>query len=220
MILVAATMVSNAFAVTYSDPVGDVAVPGSPFPHMDITMAEVTNTATAITFTFTLNGSPIATNWGKYNVLIHKTGASSIDTATNNNPWGRNFGLLVGSTAFIGSWVNQPSNNSQNWTYNGSWNLGTTTSNTVTSSTVSVTANLSDLGLAVGDTILFDMVTTGSNGGDTAVDSLTGLAVPTDWQQHVDMEGLLYNVNVVPEPGTMAALGLGAMALIRRRRAR
>ncbi len=207
--------VAGAQAVLFIDNAGDVAVPGNPFPHMDILSVDVTSTASTITFDITLAGDPIATNWGKYNAVMRKVGGSPLDTNVVNNPWARNYTLAGGSSAFIGSWVDAPNTNQQNWSYNGSWNLVSTTNNAVTTSNVILTASLADLGLAAGDQIVFDVATTGGNGGDTAVDSLTGMP-PTGWGDNVILEGRQYAV--VPEPASMAVLGLGAAALLRRRR--
>lgn len=208
---VALGVVAGANATLYVDNTGDIAL-GS-MPHMDITSVDVTSTATQITFQINLAGDPIATNWGKYNVILHNLAAGTTDTSLENNPWGRNYRLLGGSTGFIGSWADQPANNQQNWSYNGSWNMNLLSTNAITTSTVTLTANLADLGLGQSDSIIFDVVTTGG-GDDTAVDSLTGVP-PTSWGEQVALEGLLYNP--VPEPATMAVLGLGAAALLRRR---
>ena len=89
----------------------------------------------------------------------------------------------------------------------------------VTKDASSVTLNilLADLGLAVGDTFLFDAITTGGGGSDGAVDS-AGNPAPqiTEWNQDSDAHNLTYHV--VPEPATMITLGLGAAALLRKRR--
>ncbi len=207
---------SASQADIFTDPTGDVGVPGNPFPHIDITQVEVTNTATTISFAFSLNGDPVATNWGKYNVIARKVGAGTLDMGFENNPWARKYGLVGGSSAFIGSWVDAASNNQQNWTYTGSWGITTTVTNTINGPGMMVTlnSNLADLGLAFGDSIIFDAITTGG-GADTAVDSLTG-AVPTAWDQHVDLQGHRYDI--VPEPATMLALGIGIVALAHRRK--
>mgnify|MGYP000947195349 CR=1 FL=1 len=202
-----------ASATIYTDATGDIAL-GS-LPHIDITSVEVTNTLSDITFQFNLDGSPIATNWGKYNVVLRRVGASTLDTSATNNAWQREYGLNGGSTGFIGSWVDASPANVETYTFNGSWNLnGPNATNTVTASSVSITVSLANLGLSVGDQIVFDAITTGG-GDDTAVDSLTGVA-PTAWNQLVPLDGETYNV--VPEPGTLAVLGLGLLAARRRRK--
>jgi len=216
LIFVASAMVSSAFAVIYTDPTGDVAVPGNPFPHIDITSVEVTNTLSTITFKFNVAGDPVATNWGKYTIIGRKVGASTLDMSATNNPWGpRPYGLAGGSNFWIGSWADAPASNQQNWTYNGSWNLVSTVNNSVNTTSVTLTSTLADLGLAAGDNLMFDAVTTGGGGSDTAVDSLTG-APTTGWGDSVTLQGNRYLVT--PEPATFAALGLGALAMLRRRK--
>lgn len=200
-------------AVTFTDVAGDVSV-GS-FPHLDISQVDVTNTLTDISFKFTFVGDIQATNWGKYNVVLRNSSAE-VDNDIVSNPWDRNYFLSGGANAFIGSWVDAPSMNQQNWIFSGgNWILNGTVDNVITANTVTLTASLASLGINAGDTILFDVVSTGGGNGDTAVDSLTGVS-PTSWQQNVELQGYAYTA--VPEPATMAILGLGAAALIRKRR--
>lgn len=188
---------------------------GAGFPHLDIDSVTVTNTASTITFDFVFTGDIAATNWGKYGVIIRDLDAAFLDTNTSNNGWTRNGTLLGGSSAWIGSWVDG-GGGSQNWTYNGSWNTSTNGSVVLGQFSTSITANLADLGLTFGDTIVFDAVSTAGGNNDTITDSLTG-ATPDEWNTNVQMEGLLYSTDPVPEPATMAILA-GAAGLAARKR--
>ncbi|MBA4291748.1 hypothetical protein C0431_02150 [bacterium] len=226
MLLVASaiTIAAASQAVIFTDPTGDVNVPGSPWPHLDITSVEVTNTDTSISFKYTVNGDLVATNWGKHLVVIRRAGAVDNTGYTLPDAWNRRASLSGGGNAFIGSWVDAPSNNQQNWTFDGTtWNQINTVSNNIQGpNMVTLTASLADLGITLGETITFDVFTTGGGGspgnpGDTAVDSLTG-ASPTAWDQDITLQGLTYNVEAVPEPATMVVLGVAAAAALRRRK--
>lgn len=209
-------------ATLYTDAANDegltLAGGGSVGAHMDILSVDVTNTATDISFKFTVRGDLVGTNWGKYNIVLRSNNAAFLDMNAENNGWGRNYTLLGGASGFIGSWVDQPSNNQLNYTYNGtSWTQNSQVSNLIQGpSMVTLTASLADLGLAVGDIIVFDAVSTGG-GDDTAIDSLTGWQ-PGGWSEVVNLEGFSYSVEGVPEPATMTLLGLGAAALLRRKK--
>ncbi len=209
-----------ANATIYNDTIGDQGPTnggGSGFTHLDIASVQVTNTATTITFDFTFTGDIAATNWGKYGVVIRDTNAASTDTNTSNNGWGRNGTLLGGSSAWIGSWVDG-GGGAQNWTYNGSWGSSSNASVTLGQFSTSITANLADLGLTFGDTIFFDAVSTAGGNTDTMTDSLTGNK-PDEWSTNVQMEGILYDTNPVPEPATMTILaGAAALAALKRRK--
>jgi hypothetical protein len=199
--------------------------------HLDIVSVDVTNTATDISFKFNLSGDPVATNWGKYLVTMRDTsslpanrdntqGVTANGTGANN-AWSRNATLVGGSTAHIGSWVDQasPITNVQAFTYApaSGWTQNAFVSNVVTANSVTLTVSLASLGLSLGKSIVFDAYTTGGGNGDTANDSLTGVGTPAAWNENVNMTGRTYAV--VPEPASMAALGMGALALLRRRRA-
>jgi hypothetical protein len=213
---IALGMVSVANATIYTDAAGDQ---WSPNPHMDISQFEITNTATDITFKFSLSGSPLGgANWGKYLVSLRSNTASgnNVDTSTTNNAWGRNATLVGGASAYIGSWADGNPSQAVPSLYSNGWNQSAagSTSN-ITATDITYTVSLASLGLAVGNTFVFDAFTSGGGVGDTANDSLTG-GTPTSWTENVQMNGRSYTV--VPEPATMSALALGAVALLRRRR--
>lgn len=208
-------MAIAAQAAIYADPQGDVAVPGNPFPHIDITSLEITNTLSDITFKFTLDGSPVATNWGKYGIILR----TPTGTAGAGNGWGRPIELTGGASHWIAGWADGAPSEFQLHKFNGTtwgqdFQTGTGLVIDGTAKTYSYTLSLASLGLAVGDTFKFDAITTGGGGSDSAVDSLTGSIA--NWGDTATLSGLDYQV--VPEPATMTLLGLGALAALKRRK--
>ncbi len=202
--------------VLYSDATGDVAVPGNPFPHIDIASVDVSNTATDLIFTINLNGDPVATDWGKYMVGIDSTAGGD----PVGNGWGRPIGMSSGMDFWLGSWVDGGNGlELRNW--NGSsWDLQAASYNPVpplatptkTSSSVTLTVPLGYLGLGVGSTFQFDVYTSGGGGGDGAVDAL-GIPTPsiTDWGNNYNSGANVQAYTVVPEPGTLTLLALSVV---------
>src|SRR4051812_25595572 len=92
---------SSAMGALYSDTTGDVIVPGSPFPHLDIASVNVSNTATDLIFKINLGGDPVATDWGKYLVGIDSTAGGD----PVGNGWGRPIGMSTGMDFWLGCWV-------------------------------------------------------------------------------------------------------------------
>jgi hypothetical protein len=200
--------------VIYNDATGDVAVPGNPFPHIDITSVDVSNTATDLVFKINLNGDPIATDWGKYMV--------GIDSAAGGDPvgngWGRPIGMSSGMDFWLGAWADGGNGMElRNW--NGSsWNLQAASYNanlatpTKTTSSITLTVPLGYMGLGVGSSFLFDVYTSGGGGGDGAVDAL-GIPTPsiTDWGNPYNSGNNVQSYTVIPEPGTFTLLVLSVV---------
>jgi hypothetical protein len=188
--------------------------------HMDIASVEVTNTLTDITFKINLNGS-IAnpTDWGKYLVGID-TNSGTGDTGNPvGNPWGRNIRMSAGMDAFIGSWVDG-GGGAQPWTFTSSWTQNGQVTPVLGTTSTTITVPLSTLNLVPGQTINFDVYSSGGNGGDSANDAL-GLATQTinDWQVPYDSGNNVRSYTLaVPEPATIGALGLAGLSLLARRR--
>ncbi len=240
-IAAAAVAVSTSLAVEgtnspYTDAAGDID-PGiaNAGGTLDILGMEVTNNATDITFTLTLNGnySTGGNDWGNFMIGISTGSTASTNTG---NGWARPIQLnspLGGMDYWIGSWVNGPGG-SQLWSYDGaSWtNTGALPGYSLspgTTSTITYTATLASLGLAANDTFYFDAFSSGGGGSDSAVDALANPNVSiTAWNQAYTSSttgsgGLGLNAYTVPEPSTYALLalsGAGLVGYIARRRAR
>lgn len=209
---------TQVHATVYNDAVGEN-FDGN--PHMDIASVEVTNTLSDITFAITLSGSVASPNdWGKYLVGISTNSATGDTGSPVGNPWGRNIRMDDGMDAFIGSWVDS-GGGFQPYTYSGSWNQNGQFPVGIAGNTVTITTTLLSLGLTPGQTIQFDVYSTGGGGGDSANDAAANPnQTVNDWQvpyTTASGAGLVYEV-AIPEPSSLALLGLGALTLIRRRR--
>jgi len=223
-LLAIGALATTANAVTYNDPTGDVFT-GAGGGILDITQMEVTNDLSSITFKFTLAGDVVATDWGKYMIGIDK--APGGDPAGNG--WSRPINAPSGMDLWLGSWVDS-GNGLETYSYGGAWSLTGATYNATPGlsisklgNTVTLNVGLANLGLAPGNIIFFDAFSSGGGGGDGAVDSLANpnqsigdWGNPYSYGPGTNNPELTYLV--VPEPATLTALGLGALALIRRRR--
>ena len=223
-----------AMATIYTDALNDVNAPMNTYgnPNVDLASLEITNTATQISFKFTTNSPDISTpNWIKLNVIM-RSGAGPYDTSANGNGWGRPYNMAGGANKFVGGWVDGSpvAGGFEARNYNGTdWGGGSPTGATwlgtpgmsyvIAGPSVTYTVDLALLGLSVGNVINFDAITTGG-GNDGAWDALSQ-ATPTisnPGDPYTVLGNLTYTVTPVPEPATMAALGLGVAALLRRRK--
>ena len=205
----AASVASMASASIYSDAVNDLFDNG--FDNLDITGVDVSDDGTNLSFAVTTRGYQ---NWTKYMIFINKTGSG-----TSSNAWSRPVNLTSNIDYFVGSWVDQPSSNSQlvSWTGSG-WNWGSETvfSNSVSGNTVTWTVSLASLGLGAGQTIYFDVATSGG-GNDPGVDHLSRSDMATTGWGSPSTSGDFLSYTTVPTPGAIALLGLAGLAGRRRR---
>lgn len=203
---------SAAAGTVFSDATFDLFDNG--VANLDIVGVQVTNSGADITFTVETRGYA---NWTKY-LFFFNTGAAD---QTGTNGWNRPVNLN-GQTIdrFIGSWVDQGSDNSQFWSWNGAWNLDFTFSNDqsdTANNKVSWTFSLAALGVGFGDVLLFDVGTSGGGDQDTTVDLLSREDQATDWWTNPATAGAYRAYTIVPGPGSLA-IGACAAALLRRRR--
>lgn len=219
--IVAIAAVPASASILYQDTVGDVFT-GAGGGILDIVSLEVNNDATNISFKFTLAGDVDLTDWGKYMVILDTDPGGD----TVGNGWGRPISMTQGADYWIGSWCDS-GNGAELYNYSGVWSRTEATydpapdndiSISKSGNTVTVTTLLSNMGLSAGDIVFLDAFTSGGGGTDGAIDSLGNPGVQVgDWGQASEAHIVTYQVKV-PEPSTIALVGLGALALIRRRR--
>lgn len=151
---------------------------------LDIVKMEVSDTATDLVFSLTVNGN-ISTNtggtdWGNFMIGIGNGKAAGTTNSTGNG-WTRPINMITptnsGMTHWIGSWVDA-GGGSQLWTYAGpAWDgpaaLPGYTLTPGAQSVITYTVAQSALGVTAGDTIFFDAYSSGNGGTDSAVDALS-----------------------------------------------
>lgn len=226
-LVVTGLLVAPASATIYTDATGDLhdgtggGANFSGFTHLDIASLEITDDgASTINFKFNLVGDILATNWGKYCLILDSAPGGDLF----GNGWGRPFGMPSGADGWVGSWVDG-GDGAETYQWDGaSWIRNNATWSppsdiSVSSKTqfsVTLTTTLASLGLVPGQSFEFDAIATAGGGTDGAVDSL-GNPFPqiTDWGQTSTAVPQTYRVT--PEPASLALLMLGGAALLRRR---
>jgi hypothetical protein len=212
-----------ASAATYPDTTND-GFEGGPNPHLEITSVDVTNDATNLTFNITLAGNPTSPNWGKYLIGIDSVAGG----ITTGNGWGKPITMSSGMDYFIGSWMDSGTGWEVYHDVSGGWVREHASYDAInplgplstTSNSISYTLPLSYLNLSDGSAFTFDVYTSGGGGGDSANDASANPAQSvTAWNQPYDSGANVSSYTVVvPEPASMAIIGVAGLAMLRRRR--
>lgn len=226
-----------ASADVYSDNTGSSATGGDlhefffdqGFNHLDIVSVTVTNDATNLYFDIQVNADIDATNWGKY-VVGMDTGRNAGVNDTDPGSWNRNVDWVRGITDLVGTWADDGGSgmggelrqyDGAAWgltdaTYIGGGLIGGSDAGHA-GGVQSVWVSLAALGLSVGDTVEFDVFSTGG-GADPGVDHLSRFDPSTsDWGT-TSVAGQFLSYTIVPAPSGIALLGFGGIAAVRRRR--
>jgi len=208
--LVASLSTSAAFADVYTDSEFDMFDNG--FYNLDISSVVVSDDGVNLSIAVTTRGFE---TWTKY-MMYFDTAAGG----TGSNAWSRPVDLGGAQIEYyLGSWVDQASNNTQLVSWNGSnwaWGSEMYLSNSRSGNTVTWTMSLAALGLSAGSTLLFDVATSGG-GNDPGVDHLSRNSAATPGWGTASTAGAFLQYTVTPTPGAIALLGLAGLTSRRRR---
>ena len=207
MLLAVGLLASSANTAIYTDNTFDTFDNG--LDNLDIASVDMSDDGVNLTIAVTTRGFQ---TWTKY-MMYFDTAAGG----TTSNAWSRPVDLNGREIEhYIGSWVDASSNNAQFWSWGGSWNQTGTLTNSVSGNTVTWTVSLASLGVSAGQTIYFDIATSGG-GVDPGVDHLSRSDAATPGWGSASVAGGFLGYTTVPAPGAIALLGLAGLAGRRRR---
>jgi uncharacterized protein (TIGR03382 family) len=220
-IAVALATAGVAHADVYTDAQNDLF--DNSFAHLDIASVSVTHDATNIYFDIVTRGDVSAPTWGKYMIAIN-TAAPANDAA---NGWGRPINWNgQGIDFWIGTWADDGGDNfggelRQMDGLGGNTLMAATyagpgiSGSSLTTQTVTLSRAL--LGLTGDDSFSFDVMSSGGGGSDPGIDHLSRSDLATGGWGEGSSAGQFLTYTI-PTPGTLALLGLGGLAVARRRR--
>jgi hypothetical protein len=205
------------------------------YQHLDIRSVTVSNDDTWVYFAIQTDGNLDTVTWGKYMIALD-TRPGGVD----GNGWGRfNINHNADNDFWIGSWADDPAGNGsiaggELYEYDGAWNLldssgqnkllFSASGDQHASGVQLIQVSIAALGLTIGDTFGFDVMSSGGGNADSGVDHLSVQVPATDWWTNPSTAGtyLQYTLQssvVIPLPGAagMALAGMGLIGLRRRR---
>ena len=197
------------------------------FTNLDIMNVELTNDDTWLYISMQLGANLDDTSWGKYAIGINNNMGGP---ESNSNGWGRNIDWMRGITHWSATWADDGGTgvggeiyeyDGTGWaltgaTYSGSGNIAGDDSGHA-AGFQRWQLSLASLGVGIGDTIAFDVISTGGGGGDPGVDHLSRMDPATPGWGTQSIAGEFGTYTVVPAPGAVALLGLAGLAGRRRR---
>jgi len=220
----------SAPATTYSGP-GTADGKGG-YDGAGISSVVIGNTPNTITFTIN-SSSPVAPDIF-YTIELQIVGRAANGSTSLINPWDEHIGISSGVNSLVNTW--KGATGASAFTYSGgTWNQNENESYTAGgsgSSFATVTFALSSLGLRVGDSFYFDVVSSYANpSGQAAHGALASTGYPaesdnsfepwlgtnyydsaTDATSTFDTGADLYTV--APQPTTLVLVGLGVLLLV------
>jgi|HubBroStandDraft_1064217.scaffolds.fasta_scaffold129485_2 hypothetical protein len=225
--------VSSAKATTYTGP--GTSLYSSVNDGAGISSVVVNNNSSSITFT--INSSVAQASYIFYAIELQIVGQAGSGYTGFNNPFGPVVGISSGENAVIDTY----GTGATPYLYNSGWVAGSSVSYSAggTGQTFStITVPLSSLGLALGNSFLFDVVSTytsySDGGPQAAYGALDSTGYPaeangsynpysnntvydsaTDANSTFNSGASLYTV-AVPEPSTWSLMGVGILGLVAR----
>lgn len=210
-------------AQTYNDSLNEVSVGGNSTDWNWVDLASVTmdNDATNLYVTIKTRGN--GADWAKYCMQIDIDGETS---GTTSPGWNRpNIGSAMLMDKWIGTWADG-GGGGQMWDWNeggSSWGLTSGFNPDYSNffngnSEIKWTISLAWLGLGVGDSFSFDVITTGGGDSDGGWDHLSNLGQSSTAYGELSTPGNPLVYTIIPTPGALALLGLGGLVAGRRRR--
>lgn len=199
-VLAATVLTSSASAnvMTYGDSAFDLFDNG--LGNLDIVGAAASYESGVLSFAVTTRGF---SDWTKYMIFVDLAPG----VGTTSNAWNRPIDLGTNEIDFfLGSWVSQPSDNTQLWAWAGGWFPFGVGSNLVNASTNTVYWSLA-VNMEPGESFRFDVATSGG-GNDPGVDHLSNAGLATDGWGSPSHAGEFLTFTYVPAPGALVLLGL------------
>ena len=197
----------------FTDAVGDDANGNS---NLDLTSLTISNDDLVLTISVSV--TDLHSDWGKQ-MLFFETGADGHQGTSN--PWFRNVDHAGSSIShFVGSWFDG-GGGAGIFQYDGGsdgWGGSTGISKSIDwdNNTFTYQIQLSDLGIGIGDTIRFDVASTGGGNGDPATDMFSS-GSHGSWGSGSSLGSDLMEYTTVPTPGALTLLAAAALVARRRR---